>query len=108
MRLELSWAPASAAAATAATTDLQNSLQYPAREEGPPRAAPIPGTAGRVRPPPLARGRSRDRIRTHIHACSPAPRASSPLPRRPRQVEGWGRSGPEGVQRREPQKGFSA
>lgn len=71
-------------------------------------AAPIPGAEGRVQAPPLAREGSRDRIRTHVYASSPAPRASSWLPRRPRQVEGWGPSGPAGVWRREPQKGFPA
>ena len=35
--------------------------------------------------------------RTHVYACPPAPRASSSLPRCPRQVEGWGRSGQAGV-----------
>lgn len=60
-------------------------------------AAPIPGAEGRVQAPSLAREGSRDRIRTHVYASSPAPRASSWLPRRPRQVEGWGPSGPAGI-----------
>lgn len=39
---------------------------------------------------------STEPIRTHVYACPPALRASSSLPRRPRQVEGVGAVGTSG------------
>lgn len=83
-------APASAAAAT--STALPNSLERPASEEGAPGGSTDPGC--RKQSPSTAtcrRGRmpSAQQIRTLSTRAHPY-RASSPLPRRPRQVEGVG------------------
>lgn len=107
VRLKLSWAPVSATPPPPPPRFSKTAFSAPPAKRGLGPAAPVPGAESRVHTA-TCEGRSRDGIRTHVYACSPAPRASSSLPRRPRQVEGWGRSGQAGVWRREPQKGFPA